>query len=638
MTRFLLLKPQPKVIKTLDVMQQAGLTVVAEPLQQIVEDSSQFSVFVQQLTSLPQKSCVIFTSTFAAEYAIKAMQGNIWPQQLNYFAVGSSTADCLQNTDIKVRLPKRFDSEGLLEMAELIDVSQRQVLIVKGQNGRQTLQQELTERGATVQLAELYKRENLSPAADDKSWQKQQINCIIATSGEQVEQAFSIWPASWLTAVSWICISQRIADMLSQHGVKKITVSDNATDEAVIKCAVEFEEQQMSQDTDQDKLKELESQVKQSQAAASESKVAPESEVKPEPAPKINKPQSQSIPQGNKGTSAWLKLLVLINFIAVIALAAGAYWWWSQQQARQQQQQDQFSQQQRELMQSIELARQQMLNKQDAQNSELTQQVEQLVQQSAANTQHLNQMSGQRPSDWVIAEADYLVKMAGRKLWLEHDTDTAIAMLKAADVRLAELDDPSLLPVRANINDDIQTLQLINPVPFDSLVLNLSSLRNRAEALPVAMVALPKAEDAAQQSELSDSVDDWQANLSRSWEKFKQNFITIKPRVDKVQPLMNAQEQWLVKQQFKHYLQQAEWALQQEKADYFVQSVQAALVNLQQYFDFSSAAVRQVEQQLLELSKTDIHRQYPQQLSAAQPLRELTQQRLSGAIKQEQAL
>lgn len=34
-------------------------------------------------------------------------------------------------------------------------------------------------------------------------------------------------------------------------------------------------------------------------------------------------------------------------------------------------------------------------------------------------------VKGRRPNDWLLAEADYLVKLAGRKLFLEHDAVSA---------------------------------------------------------------------------------------------------------------------------------------------------------------------------------------------------------------------
>ena len=41
-------------------------------------------------------------------------------------------------------------------------------------------------------------------------------------------------------------------------------------------------------------------------------------------------------------------------------------------------------------------------------------------------------VKGRRPNDWLLAEADYLVKLAGRKLFLEHDAVSATKLMESA--------------------------------------------------------------------------------------------------------------------------------------------------------------------------------------------------------------
>ena len=57
-------------------------------------------------------------------------------------------------------------------------------------------------------------------------------------------------------------------------------------------------------------------------------------------------------------------------------------------------------------------------------------------------------LNDKRPNDWMLAESEYLVRMAGRKLWLEHDIVSAITLLGNADERIKALNDPSLMPIR----------------------------------------------------------------------------------------------------------------------------------------------------------------------------------------------
>ena len=106
-----------------------------------------------------------------------------------------------------------------------------------------------------------------------------------------------------------------------------------------------------------------------------------------------------------------------------------------------------------QMQQDLDNAKQQL-------SQTLSQQVQQLGKAVDSNHNLLAELQqDKQPSDWVLAEADYLLRVAGRKLWLEHDVATSSRMLHAADQRLADLHDPSLLPVREKIHDDIQQLQ-----------------------------------------------------------------------------------------------------------------------------------------------------------------------------------
>jgi uroporphyrin-3 C-methyltransferase len=68
-------------------------------------------------------------------------------------------------------------------------------------------------------------------------------------------------------------------------------------------------------------------------------------------------------------------------------------------------------------------------------------------------------ISGSDAKTWLLAQADFLVKLAGRKLWSDQDVTTAAALLKSADASLADMNDPSLISARRAITDDIASLR-----------------------------------------------------------------------------------------------------------------------------------------------------------------------------------
>jgi len=78
--------------------------------------------------------------------------------------------------------------------------------------------------------------------------------------------------------------------------------------------------------------------------------------------------------------------------------------------------------------------------------------------------EELNNLKQNQPNDGLIQEAEYLVRIATRTMWLEHDTRTAIDLLKDADTRIKELDDPQYLSIRQIIRDDIEALKYYHQV------------------------------------------------------------------------------------------------------------------------------------------------------------------------------
>lgn len=55
-------------------------------------------------------------------------------------------------------------------------------------------------------------------------------------------------------------------------------------------------------------------------------------------------------------------------------------------------------------------------------------------------------ISGTDAKTWLLSQADFLVKLAGRKLWSDQDVTTAAALLKSADASLADMNDQASSP------------------------------------------------------------------------------------------------------------------------------------------------------------------------------------------------
>ena len=139
-----------------------------------------------------------------------------WPSQTSYFAIGKTTADTLHTVcSLPVQHPEQSDSEHLLELDDLQNITGKKILILRGNGGRETLYQTLQERGACVHYLESYRREPLPFQSNVciPLWQKRNVQSIVITSSQQLHLFMShIQPAyqTWLLGRTLLVPSQRI--------------------------------------------------------------------------------------------------------------------------------------------------------------------------------------------------------------------------------------------------------------------------------------------------------------------------------------------------------------------------------------------------------------------------------------------
>lgn len=232
---FLLFRPQTKCFSSAQAFEKAGLDAVVCGLIDTVLDANAIKALAPKISQLNAATLVIVTSTVAAEQCAKF--NTLWPLKTQFFAVGDSTATILKQAGFSTMVPREARSEGLLALPELTTVKNQQVIIVKGFGGRELLAETLCARGAQVTEWDLYSRVELPQPFCTRQWHTEQIQCIIATSGEVIAAAFNHYAAAWLKTRLWIVVSQRTAEIALQHGIKKIQISDSASDQALIASA-----------------------------------------------------------------------------------------------------------------------------------------------------------------------------------------------------------------------------------------------------------------------------------------------------------------------------------------------------------------------------------------------------------------
>jgi uroporphyrin-3 C-methyltransferase len=86
---------------------------------------------------------------------------------------------------------------------------------------------------------------------------------------------------------------------------------------------------------------------------------------------------------------------------------------------------------------------------------------------------------------WSRAEALFLIELAQRRLYFDHDTQTAIAALENADARIASMRDTSLTPVRERLAKDLQALRAVAEPDRAGITTRLLGIEAQADTLPL---------------------------------------------------------------------------------------------------------------------------------------------------------
>ncbi|WP_099609456.1 uroporphyrinogen-III C-methyltransferase [Vibrio coralliilyticus] len=266
-----------------------------------------------------------------------------------------------------------------------------------------------------------------------------------------------------------------------------------------------------------------------------------------------------------------------------------------------------------------------------AKATEITHKTETVLSQQQKSIESLQlaiaDVKGRRPNDWLLAEADYLVKLAGRKLFLEHDAVSATKLMESADQRIAALNDPSLVPLRKSMANDITKLKSVPIIDREGLVLRLTALQQQVDSLPLANAILPEAPEQKEQ-QISEDIYDWKDNLMTSLKDFSENFITFRTRDGNVIPLLSPEQHFYLKENIKAKLETAIKAVYVEQQDIYQTALTTADKWSSSFFNQDANTVIEFNKTLEMLSKQNVQVNYPVKLETQQILSDVIRDRL----------
>ena len=236
MTTVVLTRPQADSERLSEALQNEGFQTRVMPIITIeaIPTAEQAPA-----PTVSDDALCIFISANAVRFGLPQLGSALArDSDLTVIAVGNKTRDTLAAEGIQAQVPVRADSEGLLAMPALSAPDSRDVVIVKGEGGRELLASELTGRGARVTEWECYRR--CWPEVDVSGLIEISAGLIFqASSGEMVSRLSELLAGGGqadLFQSSIIVPSDRVARLATEIGWGQVIRAEDASDDAFIRA------------------------------------------------------------------------------------------------------------------------------------------------------------------------------------------------------------------------------------------------------------------------------------------------------------------------------------------------------------------------------------------------------------------
>ncbi len=215
------------------------------------------------------------------------------------------------------------------------------------------------------------------------------------------------------------------------------------------------------------------------------------------------------------------------------------------------------------------------------------------------------------PEKLLINEVRYLLKLSYRKMYLEHDISVAVSLLRDADLLLAEMDDPEILPVRKGIAADISKLSALEPVDSESLVIRIAALEENVRSMPVLGYKVnfaPARDEAGQEDggEVSDDISDWKDNLAGSMNRFFGSLMVIKKNEGGRHQFLSADEVAILQDKITLILMQAQLAVYSQQQTSYEQNLAKAASLVEEFCDREDFTTVQVLNEIHALQSQSV--------------------------------
>lgn len=236
----------------------------------------------------------------------------------------------------------------------------------------------------------------------------------------------------------------------------------------------------------------------------------------------------------------------------------------------------------------------------------------------------INQLSNVNQDDWLLAEAEYLIRLANQRLLLERDTQSATSLLINADEILGSLKDPLMFDTRKAIAQDVQALKSTSHFDLEGRYLQLSALYDQVTQLPQREPSQSwQAKQSAQTSE-SNNLSSIKMIASEAWEGLK-SLVVINYNQKPIEPLLPPSEYQQLVTGIQLQIDVAQVALLKGEQAIYDKALSRIAAATNAHFDTQANSTRAFMTTLTSLQQVNPNPNIPMPRASLKAMRELMQ-------------
>lgn len=252
--------------------------------------------------------------------------------------------------------------------------------------------------------------------------------------------------------------------------------------------------------------------------------------------------------------------------------------------------------------------------------------IDQTRSELGASLEQVQRVLGKTRTDWLVADAEFLLGAAAQRLYLTGDAKTTLAAMEAADERLRESADPAIFKVREALAAEIHLLKEFVPPDLVGLSSRILALEAKIRDLPLHLphAGKPVARDEEASEPPAAPSTTQQPTVINDALRELRGLVTVRHTEKPVGTVLSPEEAALLKDILLLKLETARMALVRGDEALYRDSVTSARTWLSEHFGTDHGAVKEMDGALKALGEQGLKVVYPQIGKALSLLRDVS--------------